>query len=107
MKAWTIAALLIISSFAFSGEISDYYHTQPHDKVTMVENSIHYEMSSTNHGITEIGIERSGCLGTCPSYTFILKSDGTFRYKGVSTLSARASLPARFRSGLFTTLLDL
>ena len=36
----------------------------------------------TNHGIAEIGIERGWCYGTCPIYTLILKSDGTFRYKG-------------------------
>ncbi len=37
----------------------------------------------TNGIITEIGIERTACpLGTCPDYTFIIKSDGTFRYKG-------------------------
>jgi hypothetical protein len=36
----------------------------------------------TNHGITEIGLERGGCYGTCPIYTLVLKSDGTFTYKG-------------------------
>lgn len=34
---------------------------------------------STNHGISEIGIERRGYL---ESYTFIVKRDGTFRYHG-------------------------
>jgi hypothetical protein len=37
---------------------------------------------STNHGITEIGIERTGCFGSCPSYTFVVNSEGSFRYSG-------------------------
>lgn len=36
-----------------------------------------------NHGITEIGIQRGACYGRCPIYTFTVKSDGTFRYKGI------------------------
>ena len=35
-----------------------------------------------NFGITEIGIECTACLGTCPVFTFIAKSDGTVRYVG-------------------------
>ena len=36
----------------------------------------------TNHGISEIGFERTGCYGTCPSYTFIITSGGKCRYEG-------------------------
>lgn len=32
--------------------------------------------------VSEIGIERTLCYGTCPVYTLILKSDGTFHYRG-------------------------
>jgi hypothetical protein len=35
-----------------------------------------------NHGITEIGIERTGCFGTCPAYTFVITSNGKCRYAG-------------------------
>ena len=34
------------------------------------------------HGITEIGLERTRCYATCPAYTFIIYSDGSFRYVG-------------------------
>lgn len=34
------------------------------------------------HGVTEIGLERTLCLGTCPAYVVILRSDGTFTYTG-------------------------
>jgi Domain of unknown function (DUF6438) len=37
-----------------------------------------------NHGIDEIGLERTQCYAGCPAYTVIIKADGTFRYTGVS-----------------------
>ena len=33
-------------------------------------------------GISEIAIEGTGCLGSCPIYTLILRSDGTATYMG-------------------------
>jgi hypothetical protein len=36
----------------------------------------------SNHGINEIGLERTPCLANCPAYTVIIKADGTFRYTG-------------------------
>lgn len=84
MKTLIIAILLAVSLPALGGEISEYYLKSAGDKPTDQSKSrSHDEVASTNHGITEIGIERSGCYGTCPIYTFIAKSDGTFRYKGV------------------------
>lgn len=83
MKTLTIAVFLIGSSLVFGGEISDYHFRYAPDKWGDERKSrSHDEVASTNHGIVEIGIERSGCLGTCPIYTFIAKSDGTVRYKG-------------------------
>lgn len=36
----------------------------------------------SQHGIDEIGLERTQCLVNCPAYTVIIKADGTFRYTG-------------------------
>lgn len=36
----------------------------------------------SQHGIDEIGLERTRCLTNCPAYTVIIKADGTFRYTG-------------------------
>lgn len=33
-------------------------------------------------GISEIAIEGTGCLGPCPDYTLIVRSDGTATYMG-------------------------
>jgi hypothetical protein len=78
-----IAALGAASLLASGGEISSLHrqHTSRASGAWQKSRS-HDEVASTNHGITEIGIERTPCFGTCPSYTFIVKSDGTFRYKG-------------------------
>lgn len=35
-----------------------------------------------DHGITEIGLERTRCLAGCPAYTLIVRADGSFRYQG-------------------------
>jgi hypothetical protein len=36
----------------------------------------------SQHGIDEIGLERTQCLVNCPAYTVIIRADGTFRYTG-------------------------
>jgi hypothetical protein len=35
-----------------------------------------------DHGITEIGLERTRCLTSCPAFSVIIRSDGSFRYEG-------------------------
>ncbi len=83
MKTLIITVLLTVNFPALGGEISDYHFKHARDKLGDYRKSrSHDEVASTNHGITEIGIERSPCYGTCPIYTFIIKSDGTFRYRG-------------------------
>jgi hypothetical protein len=90
MKTVTITVFFASAFLGLGGEIADYYfkHSQENPKkateaIASIEKSRrHAEVESTNHGITEIGIERSGCFGTCPMYIFIVKSDGTFHYKG-------------------------
>ncbi len=69
------------ASIPGDGEIAEAYRKIPHPKVDLT-NRPPASITLTNHGITKIGIERTACYGTCPVYTFILNSDGTFRYKG-------------------------
>ena len=77
-----MALLFIGSQHAFGGEIYDYHVNHARDGSGDQKPGKYDEVESTNHGITEIGIERTGCFGFCPIYTFIVKSDGTFRYMG-------------------------
>jgi len=83
MKTPLIGFIVTVTLLALGGEISDFHFKNARNKLGEDQKSrSHDEIASTNHGITEIGIERTGCFGACPSYTFIVKRDGTFRYKG-------------------------
>ncbi|HWW00464.1 MAG TPA: DUF6438 domain-containing protein [Candidatus Acidoferrum sp.] len=101
MKTLMIAGLVAVSLFALGGEISDYHFKHARDQPRDFHSSRSQdEVASTNHGVTEIGIERSACYGTCPIYTFIIKSDGTFRYHGVKHVEregeSSGAIPVRY-----------
>ena len=85
MKTLLIGFFVTVTWLALGGEISDLHFKSARNRFLgdYQKSRSHDEVASTNHGITEIGIERGGCYGTCPIYTFIIKSDGTFRYKGM------------------------
>jgi len=77
----TIGLLLLTGLLARGGELAEL-HSKQGQSGGLGKSRSHEEVESTKHGITEIGVERTICFGTCPAYTFIVKSDGTFRYKG-------------------------
>ncbi|MEY2407712.1 MAG: hypothetical protein QOF48_382 [Verrucomicrobiota bacterium] len=105
MKTLMIATFCAWSLFAFGGEISDIHREQTSRRPDAWKNSrSHAEVASTNHGITEIGIERSPCYGHCPVYTFIIKSDGTFRYKGVRGFDREGESAGTIPVGYFNRL---
>jgi hypothetical protein len=83
LKILLLGAFVSATLLSLGGEISDYHFKNARPKLDDEQKSrSNGEVASTNHGITEIGIERSGCYGRCPVYTFIVRSDGTFRYTG-------------------------
>lgn len=67
-----------------AGEIAELHQkwVRPKDTDTSKQKERFESLDQPKHGVTEIGIERTACHGTCPIYTFILKSDGTVRYVG-------------------------
>jgi hypothetical protein len=84
MRIMMITVFLGVSLPGFTGEISEYYFEHAANRwVDHGKSRTHDEVDSTGHGITEMGIERTRCFGKCPNYTFIVKSDGTFRYEGM------------------------
>jgi hypothetical protein len=87
LKNLTIAMLMAACSSALAGELSDIYFQKVHANLeewakARMQSQQAASVKSTNHGVTEFGIERTACFGDCPVYTFIIKSDGSFRYKG-------------------------
>jgi hypothetical protein len=58
------------------------------------------------HGVTEIGLERTACFGTCPVYTVILKSDGTVRYTGEEYVAHKGTRTGRISDWAFNQLAE-
>ena len=62
------------------------------------------QIESDEHGITEIGLERTACFGTCPVYTVIFKADGTFRFVGEEHVQHRGRHRGRIEEPKFREL---
>jgi len=89
MKKWLLIGLLAIGcgsvgySVAHAGEIAKMHQKLQGSKPLQSHRLTDSPSGATrNSGISEIGLERSACYGTCPVYTVMLKSDGTVRYRG-------------------------
>ena len=109
VKNLTIAVLLTACSCSLAGELSDIYfqkvRANPDEWAkARTQSRQTASVTPTNHGITEIGIERSGCFGSCPAYTFIIKSDGTFRYKGETYAQRQGEFTGTVPAGEFDHL---
>lgn len=97
MKYIILLWLLMAASSSLAGEIQDLYVTLV--KPSPVQNTTSFTtLNNSNsgisripntafdpeieHGISQIGLERGRCFVGCPAYTFIIYSDGSFRYVG-------------------------
>ncbi len=84
------------------GEIQRLYEKVKGDGTNQVLPSLGFPAApSTNHGITEIGIERTGCFGSCPVYTCIVRSDGFVRYTCVAHVKRLGNWEARLDPYIF------
>jgi hypothetical protein len=84
MKTMALVTLLAMLPSARAGEIEAHYWEQQKTNQAATSPAIVSppRAPATNHDITEIGIERTPCFGSCPVYTCIVSSDGTVRYQG-------------------------
>lgn len=83
MKTITLLLLLTTFQIARAGPIADCYWQQQRTN-DLAASGVYSppKRQSTTHGITEIGIERTHCFGSCPVYVCLIRSDGTVRYHG-------------------------
>jgi hypothetical protein len=77
----------LVLTHARSGEIFSQFEAEykfvPRNREKSLNASRKFDQIHTNDtGITEIGIERTPCLGECPVYTAIIRADATFRFLG-------------------------
>jgi hypothetical protein len=84
MKTMVLMTLLAMLPSARAGEIEAHYREQQKTNQAATPPAVVSapRVPPTNHGITEIGIERTPCFGSCPVYSCIVSNDGTIRYQG-------------------------
>jgi len=81
---WMACLMTVIPVPVGGGELADLFRkTHKPEKPAGREMIERFEMRNLpTHGVKEIGMERSGCLGPCPAYTVIIHSDGSVHYTG-------------------------
>ena len=100
MRLLATVGLIAACSTAQAGEISDLYKASGGSSKDVQYVDL-LPMTHTDHGITEIGIEHTPCLGTCPIYTLVVKSDGTFRYDGGHNVEHKGARTGKIQNGAF------
>ncbi|MCA9087093.1 MAG: hypothetical protein KDA90_00495 [Planctomycetaceae bacterium] len=82
---WVSVVVMTLGLSASGGEIQDAYRkwVRPRTPDTAEEQQRFDQLMEPAHQVTEIGLERTECFGTCPVYSVVLKSDGTVRYVGI------------------------
>lgn len=105
MTTVTFLIVLTLCSLVRAGELADLHRELVPGTLGGYHTSrSHDEVASTNHGITEMGIERTACFGACPIYTFIVKNDGTFRYTGEEHVDRKGAFTGRIQRWYFNNL---
>jgi hypothetical protein len=79
MKIQLLLGLVLLTGTAHAGRLAEL-HQQAQTKKSVVVTKTYTETKL--HGISEIGLERTMCFGTCPDYTVIIEKDGTVFYNG-------------------------
>jgi hypothetical protein len=101
MKKFSALALLLLVSFVLAGELATLHYELTKDapaKQTSEKSTLNLPdgvalapgfkgmTDRSQHGVDEIGLERTQCYALCPAYTVVIKADGTFRYTGVANV---------------------
>lgn len=81
---WAVIISGVVAGPLVAGEIEELYRkwVRPRNAETAPQQLRFERLQNPQHGVTEIGLERTACFGTCPVYSVVLKSDGTVRYFG-------------------------
>ena len=108
MKPYKLFALILLCVNGIAGELSEIHEIQEENSryEDLLSSRSHDEVESSAHGIIEIGIERTECFGTCPSYTAVIKSDGTFRYTGYNSVKRTGEHTGKVNIWKLRTLLQ-
>lgn len=98
MKILVLLPVLLAIN-ASAAQIAEYFRsTKKLEPQTML---MSYNEPIPTHGITEFGIERTPCYGTCPVYSVIIKHDGTFTYNGIKHTKRTGIQTGKIYQGYF------
>jgi hypothetical protein len=81
MKTFLLLGVAMLANVAHAGRLAELYQQAHSPKSPPVTITRQYTEPKA-HGITEIGLERTRCYGTCPDYTVVIKSNGNVSYNG-------------------------
>lgn len=106
----TLAGAVIIGfcSCLWSGEIADLHRkwVRPKKADPAPQMARFEALQSPSHGVTEIGLERAICFGTCPAYSVIFKPDGSVRYVGIENVPHKGERTGRISDWEFHGLAE-
>jgi Domain of unknown function (DUF6438) len=107
LKWMTLSIVLASCCVTFGGEIAELHRKlakADRDKPDQSRN--HQQVEAAGSGVTEIGLERTPCFGTCPVYMLVIKSDGTFRYKGERAVDRKGEYTGKVNRYRFNQLVQ-
>jgi len=111
MKYLSVAVLLVLllacARFAPAGEIADLHAKMLKDS-TSRPTTVYtdYDDDQNDHGVSEIGIEHTACFGSCPIFTFLVKSDGTYRYHGEGFVERKGDFTGKVNTWQYARLAE-
>ncbi|RLS58197.1 MAG: hypothetical protein DWH91_02760 [Planctomycetota bacterium] len=102
------AVLFGVGSLLWSGEIADLHRkwVRPKESDASPQMARFEALQSPSHGVSEIGLERAICLGTCPAYSVTFKADGSVRYVGTENVAHKGERTGRISDWEFHRLAD-
>jgi hypothetical protein len=110
LTASVLASMLLASvgSILWSGEIADLHRkwVRPKEVDTSPQMARFEALNSPSHGVSEIGLERAICFGSCPAYTVTFKADGTVRYVGIENVPHKGERIGRISDWEFHRLAE-
>lgn len=103
------ASLLLIPVIASpGGEIAELYKKSVRtvEADTRKQLDRFQALDNPTHGVTEVGMERTACHGTCPVYSVVFKADGTLRYVGEENVPSKGAFTGKISVYQFNRLAE-
>jgi Domain of unknown function (DUF6438) len=97
-----------VGSLLWAGEIADLHRkwVRPKEADAAPQMARFEALQSPTHGVSEIGLERAVCFGTCPAYSVTFKADGSVRYVGTENVPHKGERTGRISDWEFHRLAE-